>query len=89
VCDPCGSLERLSACQNNFTAEVERPRINSTVPMKCCLLLRALLYCVHYTCLKIPCTDMWRFGIWFSRRGGVEFMVGLDDLRGLFQPMIL
>ena len=25
----------------------------------------------------------------FSRRGGVGWMVGLDDLRGLFQPMIL
>jgi len=25
----------------------------------------------------------------FSRCGGVGLMVGLDDLRGLFQPMIL
>jgi len=23
---------------------------------------------------------------WFSRHGGVGWMVGLDDLRGLFQP---
>ena len=29
------------------------------------------------------------FRIWFSRNGGVGWMVGLDDLRGLFQPMIL
>ena len=28
-------------------------------------------------------------GIWFSRHDGVGWMVGLDDLRGLFQPMIL
>jgi len=27
--------------------------------------------------------------MWFNRNGGVEWMVGLDDLRGLFQPMIL
>jgi len=27
--------------------------------------------------------------IWFSRHGGVGWMVGLHDLRGLFQPMIL
>jgi len=26
---------------------------------------------------------------WFSRHGGVGWMVGLDDLRGLFQPIIL
>ena len=32
---------------------------------------------------------MWRFGIWFSRHGGVGLVVGLDDLRGLIQPMIL
>jgi len=25
---------------------------------------------------------MWHFGIWFSRHGGVGWMVGLDDLRG-------
>ena len=29
---------------------------------------------------------MWHFGIWFSRHGGVGLTVGLDDLRGLFQP---
>ena len=32
---------------------------------------------------------MWYFGIWFSRPAGVGWMVGLYDLRGLFQPMIL
>jgi len=32
---------------------------------------------------------MWFFGIWFSSHGGVGLMVGLDDLRDLFQPMIL
>ena len=26
------------------------------------------------------------FRTWFSRHGGVGLMVGLDDLRGLFQP---
>ena len=26
------------------------------------------------------------FGTWFSRHGGVGLTVGLDDLRGLFQP---
>ena len=29
---------------------------------------------------------MWHLGTWFSRRGGVGLRVGLDDLRGLFQP---
>jgi len=29
------------------------------------------------------------FGIWFIRHGDVEPMVGLDDLKGFFQPMIL
>ena len=29
---------------------------------------------------------MWHLGTWFSRRGGVGVTVGLDDLRGLFQP---
>jgi len=29
---------------------------------------------------------MWHLGTWFSRHGGVGVMVGLDDLRGLFQP---
>jgi len=32
---------------------------------------------------------MWHLGTWFSRHGGVGWMVGLDDLRGLFQPVIL
>jgi len=32
---------------------------------------------------------MWHFRTWFSRHGGVGLTVGLDDLRGLFQPMIL
>ena len=32
---------------------------------------------------------MWYFGIWISRHGVVGQMVGLHDLRGLFQPMIL
>ena len=27
--------------------------------------------------------------VWFSRHGGAGLTVGLDDLRGLFQPMIL
>jgi len=29
------------------------------------------------------------FRTWFSRHGGVGLTAGLDDLRGLFQPMIL
>ena len=29
------------------------------------------------------------FRIWFSRSGGVGWMIGLGDLRGLVQPMIL
>ena len=32
---------------------------------------------------------MWHFRIWFSRNSSVGLVVGLDDLRGLFQPMIL
>ena len=29
----------------------------------------------------------WRLGTWFSGGlGSVRFMVGLDDLKGLFQP---
>ena len=28
-------------------------------------------------------------GVWFSRNGGVGWMVGLDDLGDVFQPMIL
>ena len=32
---------------------------------------------------------MWHFGICFSRNGSVGWMVGLDDLRSLFQPMTL
>ena len=32
---------------------------------------------------------MWHFGIWFSSHGGVGQMAELDDLRGLFQPIIL
>jgi len=31
----------------------------------------------------------WSFKIWFSRYGVVGQMVGLDDLRDLFQPTIL
>jgi len=29
---------------------------------------------------------MWHFGTWFSRHGGDGLTVGVDDLRGLFQP---
>jgi len=29
---------------------------------------------------------MWHLGTWFSRHGGVGLEVGLDGLRGLFQP---
>jgi len=29
---------------------------------------------------------IWHFRIWFSRHVGVGLMVGLGDLRGLFQP---
>jgi len=29
------------------------------------------------------------FGTWFGRSGGVGLLLGFDDLRGLFQPMIL
>jgi len=32
---------------------------------------------------------MWHFGIWFDRHGVVGRMVGLDDLRGPFQPVVL
>ena len=32
---------------------------------------------------------MWHIRTYFSRHGGAGWMVGLDDLRGLFQPMIL
>jgi len=32
---------------------------------------------------------MWHFRTWFSRHGGVGLIVGLEDLRGLFQPVIL
>ena len=40
-----------------------------------------------WRCLKNM--QMWQFRIWFSRHGGVGWMVGLNDLIGLFQPMIL
>ena len=33
--------------------------------------------------------QMWHFGTWFSRHGGVGLAVGLDVLRALFQSMIL
>jgi len=29
---------------------------------------------------------MWHFRTWFSRHGGVGWMIGLDDLGGIFQP---
>jgi len=29
---------------------------------------------------------IWHFRTWFGRHGGVGLTVGLDDLRGLFQP---
>jgi len=29
---------------------------------------------------------MWHFGTWFSSHGGVGLTVGLEDLRGLWQP---
>jgi len=29
---------------------------------------------------------MWHFRTWFSRHGGVRLTIGLDVLRGLFQP---
>jgi len=29
---------------------------------------------------------MWHLGMWFIRRGGVGWTVGLDGLRGFFQP---
>jgi len=32
---------------------------------------------------------MWHFRIWFCRNYGVGWMVGLDDIRGLFQPKTL
>jgi len=32
---------------------------------------------------------MWLFGIWFIRHDGVGLTVGLADLRGLLQRMIL
>jgi len=35
------------------------------------------------------CIWVWHFGIWVSRHGGVGWIVGLHDLRGLFQPMTL
>ena len=33
--------------------------------------------------------QMWHLGIWLSRHGAVGWIVGLHDLRGLFQPMSL
>jgi len=33
--------------------------------------------------------EMWHSGMWFSRHGGVGFTVRLDDLRSLFQLVIL
>jgi len=33
--------------------------------------------------------SMWHFRTWFSRHDGVGLAVGLDDLQGLFQSMIL
>jgi len=52
------------------------------------LTIRIIPYIHHpWRCSKN--VYMWHFGIWFSRHGGVGVMVGLDDLRGLFQPMIL
>jgi len=33
--------------------------------------------------------QMWHFGIWLSRHGGVGLTVGLDDLGGLFLLTIL
>ena len=29
---------------------------------------------------------MWQFRTWFSSHGGIGLTVGLDDVRGLFQP---
>ena len=41
------------------------------------------------SCRGLKSVWMCHFGTGFSRCGGVGGMVGLDDLRGLFQPMIL
>jgi len=37
-----------------------------------------------WRCSKIM--YLWYFRTWFSRHGGVGLTVGLDDVRGLFQP---
>jgi len=41
-----------------------------------------------HPCRCLKNMQMWHFGIWFSRHGG-GLTVGLDDLRDLFQPMIV
>ena len=40
-----------------------------------------------WSCSKT--TSVVALQVWFSRHGGAGWMVGLHDLRGLFQPMVL
>ena len=43
----------------------------------------------HHPCRCLKNMQIWHFRIWFSRHGIVGRIIGLDDLRGLFQPKIL
>ena len=59
------------------------------VPVKSRGLLRAVLCKSPHPWRCSKDVYMWHFRIWFTKNGGIGWMVGLDDLRGLFQPMIL
>jgi len=77
----------LKSCQGRITLDIRKNFLTERVVRHWNRLLREEMQSPSHKVFK-KCVDVALFHR-FTRHGGVGWMVGLNDLRGLLQPMIL